>query len=138
MVTALDEATKAWERSALLAHPRHVWGPVWLRLQYNAGISFSFDPSGASATTIVTLVVALVVLVVGMRARPGVPSAGFGLLIGGGVANVVDRLIAYPHEVTDFIAVGRFPVFNLADASLSVGFVILVVAAARGVRLLGS
>ncbi len=138
VVTALDEVTKAWARSALRAHPRHVWGPLWLSLQYNSGVSFSFDPSGALVTTVVTLVVALVVLVVALQARPGVASLGFGLLIGGGVANVVDRLTATPHEVTDFVAVGRFPVFNLADASLSIGFVILVVAAARGVRLLGS
>jgi signal peptidase II len=61
---------------------------------------------------------------------------GFGLLLGGGLANVIDRLAANPHQVTDFIALGNFPVFNLADVSITVGFVILIVAALRGEKLL--
>jgi len=58
------------------------------------------------------------------------------LLIGGGVANVIDRLAASPHEVTDFIAVGSFPVFNAADAAITLGFIVLMVAAISGERLL--
>jgi hypothetical protein len=38
------------------------------------------------------------------------------------VANVLDRLAATPHEVTDFIALGSFPVFNAADVSITAGF----------------
>jgi lipoprotein signal peptidase len=38
--------------------------------------------------------------------------------------------------VTDFVALGSFPVFNLADASITIGFVLLLVAALRGERLL--
>ena len=38
--------------------------------------------------------------------------------------------------MTDFIALGSFPVFNLADVSITVGFVILIVAALRGEKLL--
>jgi signal peptidase II len=79
--------------------------------------------------------VALVVVVIGLRARPGVAAIGFGLLLGGGLANVIDRLAAQPHRVTDFVALGRFPVFNLADASISAGFIVLVVVALRGEAL---
>jgi signal peptidase II len=64
------------------------------------------------------------------------PAIGFGLLLGGGLANVVDRLVASPHRVTDFIAVSSFPVFNLADVAITLGFVILMVAALRGEPLL--
>jgi lipoprotein signal peptidase len=49
---------------------------------------------------------------------------------------VIDRLAASPHRVTDFIAVSSFPVFNLADAAITIGFVILLVCAARGEKLL--
>jgi len=50
---------------------------------------------------------------------------------------VLDRLAANPHQVTDFVALGSFPVFNLADVSITAGFITLVVAALSGERLLG-
>lgn len=136
VVTALDAVTKAWARNALATHSVHIGGAVWLRLQYNSGISFSINQSGPLVTTVLTVVIAIVVVVVGLRARPGAPAIGFGLLIGGGLANVVDRLAANPHQVTDFIALGSFPVFNLADVCITAGFVVLMVAALRGERLL--
>lgn len=136
VVTALDAATKAWARSALATGDVHVAGAVWLRLQYNSGISFSFNRSGPLVTTVVTVIISAIVIVVGLNASPGVPTAGFGLLLGGGIANVIDRLAANPHQVTDFVALGSFPVFNLADVSITAGFVVLIVAALQGVRLL--
>ena len=136
VVTALDAASKAWARDALVQHAVHVVGFVWLRLQYNSGISFSFIHSAPLITTALTLLIALVVLVLALRAAPGLSAVGFGLLIGGGIANVLDRIGANPHEVTDFIAIGRFPVFNLADVAVSAGFVLLLVVTVRGERLM--
>jgi signal peptidase II len=81
-------------------------------------------------------VIAVVVVVVGLNARRGLSTIGFGLLLGGGVANIVDRLSASPHRVTDFIALGSFPVFNLADVAITGGFVVLLVAALTGEKLL--
>ena len=135
VVTAVDALTKAWARYALV-RPAHVMGALWLQLQYNSGVSFSFSMSGPFVTTVVTIAISICVLLVGLRARHGLPATGFGLLIGGGLANVVDRLAASPHRVTDFIAVGGFPVFNVADAAITVGFVVLLVAVLRGERLL--
>lgn len=136
LVTGLDAATKAWAREVLRSHSVHVGGAIWLRLQYNSGISFSVNQSGPLVTTVLTVAIAIAIVVVGLRARPGFPAAGFGLLIGGGIANVIDRLAAHPHEVTDFVAVSSFPVFNLADAAITAGFIVLMVAALRGERLL--
>ncbi len=135
-VTAIDAVTKAWARHALAEHAVHVGGAIWLRLTYNSGVSFSFNSSGPLVTTIVTIAIAVVVLVVGLNAHRGVPAAGFGLLLGGGVANVLDRLAASPHQVTDFIAVSSFPVFNLADVAITAGFITLLVATLTGERLL--
>ena len=136
-VTGLDALTKAWARHVLAARPVHLGGVAWLRLQYNSGISFSINSSGPVVTTILTLAIAVVVVVVGLNAAPGLAAVGFGLLIGGGVANLIDRLAASPHQVTDFIALGSFPVFNLADVAITVGFVVLLVTALSGRRLLG-
>ena len=135
-VTLADALTKYWARHTLAHHARHVLGPLWLRLTYNSGISFSINSSGPLVTTIATLLIAIVVVAVGLNASDGLAAVGFGLLIGGGVANVIDRLAARPHEVTDFIAVSTFPVFNLADVSITIGFLVLVIAAVRGDRLL--
>ncbi len=135
LVTAVDALAKAGARHALATHDVHVAGAVWLRLQYNSGISFSIDQAGPIMTTALTVVVVVIVVAIGVHAAPGVPTAGFGLLLGGGVANVVDRLAATPHQVTDFVALGSFPVFNTADAAITAGFVVLLVAALRGERL---
>jgi signal peptidase II len=136
VVTAIDAATKAWARHDLAHHSVRVVGFVWLRLEYNSGISFSINSSGPIVTTIITLVIAVVVVVVGVNANRGLPTVGFGLLIGGGVANVIDRLAANPHQVTDFIAVSTFPVFNVADIAITLGFITLMIAAVRGERLM--
>lgn len=136
VVTTVDAATKAWARNALFDNPYHLGGAVWLRLQYNSGISFSVNNAAPLITTVVTAIISLVVLVVGLNASPGISSWGFGLLLGGGVANLVDRLAASPHQVTDFIALGSFPVFNLADVAVTAGFIVLIVAALQGVKLL--
>ncbi|NNN00340.1 MAG: signal peptidase II [Acidimicrobiaceae bacterium] len=136
VVTAVDALTKAWARSALATKDLHVIGAMWLRLQYNSGISFSLNRSGPLGTTIATVIISVVVVVIGVNASRGAPTVGFGLLLGGGVANVIDRLSASPHQVTDFIALGSFPVFNLADISISAGFVVLIVAALQGSKLL--
>jgi signal peptidase II len=135
VVTVLDTLIKVWARRALATHAVHVLGFVWWRLQYNAGVSFSIDRSGPLVATIATILVAVAVVAVGVRARRGAPALGFGLLIGGGLANVIDRLAATPHRVTDFIAVSSFPVFNLADVAITAGFVVLLVAALRGDKL---
>jgi signal peptidase II len=136
VVTLVDALSKIWVRHALATHAVHVYSVLWLRLQYNSGVSFSINSSGPLLTTVVTVLVAICVVVVAIRAQPGAPAIGFGLLLGGGVANVIDRLAASPHRVTDFIAVSSFPVFNLADVAITVGFILLLICAARGEKLL--
>jgi signal peptidase II len=136
VVTLVDALSKIWVRHALATRSVHVFGVVWLRLQYNTGISFSINQSGPLLTTVVTVFVAVCVVAVAIRAQRGAPAIGFGLLLGGGVANVIDRLAANPHRVTDFIAVSSFPVFDLADVAITGGFIILLVCAARGEKLL--
>jgi hypothetical protein len=64
---------------------------------------------------------------VGLNANRGTPTIGFGLLIGGGVANVIDRLAASPHRVTDFIAVSSFPSSTWPTSPSRSGFVALMV-----------
>ncbi|NNN07724.1 MAG: signal peptidase II [Acidimicrobiaceae bacterium] len=134
-VLAVDSFTKWWVRRNVAIAGRHVLGPLWLRVTYNSGISFSLNATGPIVTALINLVIVLGLAFVALQATPGLATVGFGLLLGGGTSNEIDRLVHVPHQVTDFISVGWFPVFNVADAALTLGFVLLFFALLRGSRL---
>jgi signal peptidase II len=122
-----DQATKYLVRSAMYPdESTHVVGPLSIHRVQNSGIAFGFF---SSATVVVTLVTAVAVgwmLVFFARsgARHPVLPAALGLLIGGSVANLVDR-VRLGH-VTDFLDLGWWPAFNLADSFIVIGVAILV------------
>jgi signal peptidase II len=127
-VIAVDQSTKSWALGNLNpASPRHVLGPVYLVLSFNRGAAFSLG-SGASPV-IEALATALVVVVIGFSgrvARAGANPAvviGLGLLCGGALSNLADRLFRDQHgAVVDFIqAVSWWPTFNVADAAITAG-----------------
>ncbi len=131
-VSVADALTKWWMRRHVTATGRHVLGPLWWRVTYNSGISFSLNAASPIVTTLLTLAIVVGLASVALRAASGLATVGFGLLLGGGVANTIDRLSHVPHRVTDFIAVGSFPVFNVADAAVTLWFLTLVVTLLRG------
>lgn len=133
-VIALDQWTKSWALHNLSAtSPRHVLGPVYLVLSFNRGAAFSLG-SGASPV-IEVLASALAVAVIafsGRAARVGaspVVVIGLGLLSGGALSNLADRLFGDHHgAVVDFIqAVSWWPTFNVADAAITTGAVTVAV-----------
>ncbi len=106
----------------------HVLGPFSIRHVQNSGIAFGLF---ASATVVVTFLTAVAVgwmLVFFARSvsRHPVLPAALGLLIGGSVSNLVDR-VRLGH-VTDFLDFDRWPAFNLADTFIVVGVAILLLA----------
>ena len=124
----IDALSKTWASARLPGEPISL-GPLTLRLVHNRGIAFGvggFLP--ASTIIIVTALVAVVTAVVGWQGRLDPPIAA-GLIVGGALANVGDRLTA--GSVVDFIDIGRWPVFNLADVILLIG-IALIVRASRG------
>jgi len=133
-VIALDQWTKSWALHNLsITSPRHVLGPVYLVLSFNRGAAFSLG-SGASPI-IEALASALAVAVIafsGRSARIGASPAvvvGLGLLSGGALSNLADRLLGDHHRaVVDFIqAVSWWPTFNVADAAITTGAVTVAV-----------
>lgn len=93
---------------------------------YNTGIAFSmFAFFGAAGLVAMSLAVAAFILYLALRTRPEqvVARAGFALIVGGAVGNLVDRVV-YGH-VIDYIQfhtpAWSFAVFNLADAFITVG-----------------
>ena len=110
----------------------------WLRLEAirNAGAAFGF---GQAFTVIFTLIAAAVIVVIARLARKlySLPWAiALGLLLGGALGNLTDRLFRSPGvfegAVVDFIAPKGFAVFNLADSAIVCGGILIVLLSFRG------
>lgn len=128
VVLVLDLATKWWATTALADGPVDL-GWITLRLSENPGIAFSLGAS-APAWLITGLTVAATTLIAVMALRGSLrPALAAGLLLGGGLGNLLDRLAG--GTVTDFLDLGWFPSFNVADVALNVGVALLLVAGFR-------
>jgi signal peptidase II len=124
-----DQLTKAIVTNRLALNEEvHVAGPFWIHHVQNSGIAFGFF---ASATSLVILLTGVaVVWMIYFFARSGsrhtVLPVALGLVIGGSVSNLIDR-VRLGH-VTDFLDFTYWPSFNLADTSIVVGVAILLLA----------
>ncbi len=121
VVISLDQITKALVRSNLAeGSERHVFFFVKLVHVRNKGVAFGFF-SGGGAIVLVFTVLALALLVGYLAIRPDRPWLWLptGLLIGGAVGNLIDRVAN--GAVTDFIQLPHWPAFNVADISITVG-----------------
>lgn len=134
LVVALDQASKWWIVTALMTPPRVIpLGPFLnIVLTRNRGISFGMlRLEGAWAPWLLSgLALAVVVglFIWQRRARSGWIATAVGLIAGGALGNVLDRLDA--RGVVDFIDVHagayHWPAFNLADSAITVGVAILI------------
>ncbi|UJA20092.1 signal peptidase II [Thermoleophilia bacterium SCSIO 60948] len=128
LVVAIDQASKAAIVASLEIGERvDVVPGLDIVHVTNPGIAFGFLSDGPGLILPVTLV-ALAAIVVwfafegGRRSRMWLPA---GLLTGGAIGNLIDRLRL--DHVTDFIDLPYWPSFNVADAAITVGVVILLV-----------
>ena len=132
VVFVVDWMTKASALRLLRGHPRHIFGPLWLRLEFNTGVAFSI---GAGHPALAAGVASVLVIAVAFAASKmdsiwGV--LGAGMVIGGAVGNLTDRLLLALHgAAVDFIWTGFWPTFNLADVSIVVGCVLMVMGLPR-------
>ena len=133
LVVGLDQWTKWLVRENLPFQA--TWLPSWLdwlspyaRIVhwYNRGAAFGmFQDAGQVFTVLAFIVIAAILFY-----YPRVEAADWplrlamGLQLGGALGNLLDRLTM--GKVTDFLQVGTFPVFNIADASISIGVVVLL------------
>jgi signal peptidase II len=124
-----DQITKAIVASQLdLGESFHLAGPLAIRHVSNPGIAFGLFSSWATAVTILTACAIgwMVFYFARSGARHPVLPVALGLLIGGSLANLIDR-IRLGH-VTDFLDLRFWPAFNLADTFIVVGVAILLAA----------
>lgn len=130
---ALDQWTKWWVRGNIEFAGQ--WLPEWLTWLspyarfvhwYNSGAAFGMFQNGNTVFTILAFVVIGAIIYYYPQVEPEdwTLKLAMGLQLGGATGNLIDRLMM--GKVTDFISIGSFPVFNIADASISVGVVVLL------------
>jgi len=96
------------------------------------GLQHSLNPGVAFGITFapvlqMVLIIAALCAVLWMAERGAhtlMEFTGFGLIVGGGLANIIDRI--GDGVVTDFIQAGSFPIFNIADGCITVGVALLL------------
>jgi signal peptidase II len=126
LVVALDQLSKAAVRDSIVpGEPRGVLPGVQLINTRNHGVAFGFLPGKDFAVSVLVGVVLLLLLVYFARhlEKPllWLPT---GMLLGGAFGNIIDRL--RDGSVTDFVKLPLgWPAFNLADASITLGVLLL-------------
>jgi signal peptidase II len=133
VVVALDQVAKTWALHHTV-EPIHVIGSLRLALTFNRGTAFGLV-RGITPMVVAGAIV-LVVLLLGLgrtaSRTASLPAAvAMGLMLGGACGNLADRLVRHNHgAVIDFVDLRWWPVFNLADAGITVGAVLLVLVGA--------
>jgi signal peptidase II len=125
---AADQLTKQIVISELaLGDGTHVAGPFWIHHVQNSGIAFGLFSSATALVIVLTAVAVAWMLVFFARsgARHPVLPVALGLVIGGSVSNLLDR-VRLGH-VTDFLDLRNWPAFNLADSFIVIGVAVLLI-----------
>ena len=122
VVLAADQVTKTWAVHRLSHGPVHVVWKLDFQLTYNTGSAFSFAQGWAPVLAGVAVVAVVALLAAVRRVRSTSLTVAMGLVVGGALGNLTDRVVR-PHggAVVDFVALHFWPTFNVADASIVVG-----------------
>ena len=141
-VVVVDQAAKAWILEGLRLMPGdsiHVAGPFSLTLVRNQGVSFGLlwanHEMARWGLSLFSVAVSVLLAVWVRKAERPLLAAALGLIMGGAVGNVIDRLrFGWVTDFLDFSPL-HFPwVFNVADAAINVGIALLLLDMLRSER----
>lgn len=144
LVYVLDQLTKWWVVATMELGQRTpvVEGLLWWQFIRNPGAAFSLGEDITWLFTIVMAVVSVVIVLTLRRVRSVAWALALGLVLGGALGNLTDRLLREPGfamgHVVDFIAVPRFAIFNVADCGVVVGVCLVVLLTLLGRELDGT
>jgi signal peptidase II len=130
VVYLLDRLTKAWAESSLSTPVDLIPGVLRLRFVTNPGGAFSFGTSAPWFFAGATIVVSVLIVATAFRTRSVWHSVALGLVLGGALGNLTDRIVRAPGlrgEVIDWIDVHIWPVFNVADMAIVCGAILLFI-----------
>jgi len=143
LIIGVDRLSKFFLNARLTLHQRVpvIDNVLYLTLVHNRGAAFGILKN-QTPLFIAASAVAIVLLVVYLRSarlsggKLTVPALALGLVLAGAVGNLIDRV--FLGYVIDFIDVGFWPVFNVADSAISVGAVLLAYSLFKSPRAGGS
>jgi signal peptidase II len=122
-VVAADQLSKWVVRSAADTLPVEWVLGLHLQITYNSGISFSRFAGAGNAVIVLVGAVAVGVAIALVFAPPRYRPA-LGIVLGGALGNLIDR-VRFDGSVLDFIGFYSWPQFNVADAAIVVGTILL-------------
>ena len=134
-VAAVDQAVKQLMLSILTEGEAMPVIGNWFRLYllFNPGAAFSMGGEGSTwLFTTIQLAFVIGVAIAAPRIHDRWQAIGLAMIAGGALGNLMDRLFREPGfwfgHVVDYISVGNFAVFNIADASITCGVVVFIIA----------
>jgi signal peptidase II len=135
-VVVADQLSKLWAVRQLFDAPVSIIGDdVSFELTRNTGSAFSLFQAFTPLLALIAVGVAVLLVREVRRSRDTLMIVGLSLVLGGALGNLADRLFRSPGflkgAVVDFVHVGRFPTFNVADSAITIGAVLIVVWAVR-------
>lgn len=135
-----DLVTKVWA-VATIEPGKPIWligDVVSLTLVRNPGAAFSMATGMTWLLTLVAVGVVIGVVRIGRTLRSSWWAMGLGLVLGGAVGNLIDRFFRSPGvmrgHVVDFVSIGWWPVFNVADSAIVCGAILLVLLTLFGIE----
>jgi signal peptidase II len=126
LALVLSVASAMWVDRFLTVRVPLLGSFAGLELSHNPGIAFGIRLPPVLQEILIGIAL-VIVAIIAVRSARQMPNSqfSFGLILGGGIANIIDRI---PDGlVTDFIQIGSFPTFNIADSCITVGAALLLV-----------
>jgi signal peptidase II len=143
IVLTLDQVSKSWVVANLdPTQPRDLVGSVLrLHLTFNPGAAFNLATGATWVLTLLAAGVVVVTIVTARRLGSRVWALALGLLLGGALGNLSDRIFRYPGggrgHVVDFLELPRWPIFNVADMAVVSAAVLIALLAFSGIGIDG-
>jgi signal peptidase II len=133
VIVLLDQVSKAWAlRDLADGRIIHVIWTMQFNLTFNRGMAFSRGTGFGPIIGVIGLVIVVLLLLSLRRADNALTRVATGLIIGGAVGNILDRLFRgsgwMRGAVIDFIDFQWWPVFNIADMAIMIGAATMMVA----------
>lgn len=144
LVWTFDQITKALAVAHLEGQDRVtvIPGVLWLTFVRNPGAAFGAGAEFTIVISVIAIIASAVLIVMARRLRDRWWAVAFGCFLAGATGNLADRIFREPGalhgHVVDFLQLPHWPVFNIADISLNVAAVMIVIRAFQGIGIDGS
>jgi signal peptidase II len=134
LIVLADQLTKRWAQATLPGDPRIVWdGFLVFEYAENPGSAFGLFQDGGVVIGVLAIGISAFVLWMMTTVERRTDVVALGLVLGGALGNVVDRLTRgdgfMDGRVVDFVGLWFIPNFNVADAAINIGVAMLLIIA---------